>query len=104
MALERQNAEVHKRLSDAQAAVEASQQARQALEAKQDVMADQVHQVGGVPSLALGLGLGRDGGNSGGEGGRSWAAEDATSTASSQKNNRLHLSATRVFVTCSKPA
>ncbi|GLC43858.1 hypothetical protein PLESTF_001406700 [Pleodorina starrii] len=44
LSLERQNAELQKRLADVQAALDASQTAKQALEAKQDAMADQVAQ------------------------------------------------------------
>ncbi|EFJ50710.1 hypothetical protein VOLCADRAFT_116733 [Volvox carteri f. nagariensis] len=44
VSLERQNAELQKRLTDTQSALEAARQARQALEAKQDAMADQVAQ------------------------------------------------------------
>ncbi|GIL47737.1 hypothetical protein Vafri_3907 [Volvox africanus] len=44
LSLERQNAELQKRLVDTHAALEAARQARQAVEAKQDAMADQVAQ------------------------------------------------------------
>ncbi|GFR44865.1 hypothetical protein Agub_g6208, partial [Astrephomene gubernaculifera] len=44
LSLERQNAELQKRLADSQAALEAAQQAKQAAEAKQDALKDQAAQ------------------------------------------------------------
>ncbi|KAG2452495.1 hypothetical protein HYH02_002734 [Chlamydomonas schloesseri] len=44
LSLERQNAELHKRLADVQAALEAAQQGRRALEAKNDTLQDEVAQ------------------------------------------------------------
>lgn len=45
LSLERQNAELQKRLADVQAALEAAQQGRHALEAKNDMLLDEVAQV-----------------------------------------------------------